>query len=254
MRDESTNHGTEPARPAAQTTDESVRSPLRTELGLTNIGASALAAASAAVAASYLGLAGTIAGAAIASVVATAGTAIYRHYLDRTRVRFRDVPQRVKRATAGRVKPEPVAVGQQGAEPTGSAAPSWVQQTRAALRGVSWGPVAGASALVFAGVFGAITVFEYASGRSIANWLGVDPRPGTSVGIVLDARKPRPSTTPQPIRSRVSPSPNPSLSPTASVAPSGSSSPSPSPSRASGSPTPSPRQPTEDPQTPGPPN
>ncbi|TYB56632.1 hypothetical protein FXF51_43470 [Nonomuraea sp. PA05] len=44
----------------------------------------ALAAATAAVAASYLGVAGTVLGAALMTVGTTAGTAVYAHYLERT--------------------------------------------------------------------------------------------------------------------------------------------------------------------------
>lgn len=54
------------------------------ELSLPQIGGSALAAVTAAVAASYLGVAGTVIGAAVMSVASTIGTAVYTHYLKRT--------------------------------------------------------------------------------------------------------------------------------------------------------------------------
>jgi hypothetical protein len=61
----------------------------RMELSATQLTASVLAAVTAAVAASYLGVAGTIIGAGVVSFATTAGTAIYRHYLARTEERLR---------------------------------------------------------------------------------------------------------------------------------------------------------------------
>ncbi|GAA2212186.1 hypothetical protein GCM10009850_076480 [Nonomuraea monospora] len=49
-----------------------------------HLAGNALAAATAAVAASHLGVAGTVLGAALVSVGTTAGTAVYAHYLERT--------------------------------------------------------------------------------------------------------------------------------------------------------------------------
>ncbi|MBO0773743.1 MAG: hypothetical protein J2P35_20015 [Actinobacteria bacterium] len=62
----------------------------------TQVAASALATMTSAIVASYLGIAGTIIGAAIASAATTAGTAVYRHYLGRTQ-------QRLRAATSGLV-------------------------------------------------------------------------------------------------------------------------------------------------------
>lgn len=61
----------------------------RLELSATQLTASVLAAVTAAVAASYLGVAGTIIGAGVVSFATTAGTAIYRHYLARTEEKLR---------------------------------------------------------------------------------------------------------------------------------------------------------------------
>ncbi|MEV0583571.1 hypothetical protein [Nonomuraea sp. NPDC050310] len=54
------------------------------ELSVPQIAGGALAAVTAAVAASYLGVAGTFIGAAVASVASTVGGAVYTHYLKRT--------------------------------------------------------------------------------------------------------------------------------------------------------------------------
>jgi len=63
-------------------------------LSATHVVASALAAVSAAIAASFLGVAGTVVGAALASGLSTAGTALYDHALRRTRDKLRAAPPR----------------------------------------------------------------------------------------------------------------------------------------------------------------
>ena len=55
--------------------------------------ASVLATLSAAVAASFLGVAGTLVGAAVGSVVSTMGTEVYKHYLQRSEERLRSAGQ-----------------------------------------------------------------------------------------------------------------------------------------------------------------
>ena len=55
--------------------------------------ASVLATLSAAIAASFLGVAGTLVGAALGSVVSTMGTEIYKHYLQRSEERLRSAGQ-----------------------------------------------------------------------------------------------------------------------------------------------------------------
>jgi hypothetical protein len=62
--------------------------------------ASVLATLSAAVAASFLGVAGTLLGAALGSVVSTMGTEIYKHYLQRSEERLRSAGQVLYHSTA----------------------------------------------------------------------------------------------------------------------------------------------------------
>src|SRR5687767_12984352 len=66
-------------------TDEKTRPDLTT----VKVVASTLASVSSALALSALGVAGTITGAAVGAVVATTGTELYSHYLERTRRRLR---------------------------------------------------------------------------------------------------------------------------------------------------------------------
>jgi hypothetical protein len=93
--------------------------------------ASVLATLSAAVAASFLGVAGTLVGAAVGSVVSTMGTEIYKHYLQRSEERLKSAGQvlyssaartrtgntgaQTGAASAGRHAAHPSTAGQQGA-------------------------------------------------------------------------------------------------------------------------------------------
>jgi len=63
----------------------------RVNLRTTQVVAGSLASVTSAVAASSLGVGGTLVGAGVGSVVATVGSAVYEHYLDRTRRQVRSV-------------------------------------------------------------------------------------------------------------------------------------------------------------------
>jgi hypothetical protein len=65
----------------------------RLNLSAAQVIAGVLATLSAAVAASFLGVAGTLLGAALGSVVSTMGTEIYKHYLQRSEERLRSAGQ-----------------------------------------------------------------------------------------------------------------------------------------------------------------
>ena len=77
------------------------------QVRVTQLLATALAAVTAAFLGSRLGVAGTVTGAGVASVVSTVGTALYQHSLDRTGRAARKVRSRVAAATAKRTQPEP---------------------------------------------------------------------------------------------------------------------------------------------------
>jgi hypothetical protein len=61
----------------------------RIELSATQVIASMLAAVTGAILASYTGIAGTVIGVAVMSVISTAGAAVYKHYLGRSKERLR---------------------------------------------------------------------------------------------------------------------------------------------------------------------
>ncbi len=72
------------------------------EISATQLVAATAATVTATVAASFMGVYGTIIGAAVMSVVTTSGTAIYQHYLERTRERVRNARTLAERGRPGK--------------------------------------------------------------------------------------------------------------------------------------------------------
>ena len=147
------------------------------QLSVVQVLAGALASVSAAVVASTFGLAGTLIGAAVTSVVATTAGALYTHSLERARARIR-----IRRdPRTGRLEREVVRPPE--APPT-----------------ISWGLVAGAAALVFVLAIGAVTAVELAARKPVASLLGrAVPEPGgTTVGTVLHELGPQSPAGPPP--------------------------------------------------------
>ncbi|TDC05067.1 hypothetical protein E1265_35650, partial [Streptomyces sp. 8K308] len=122
------------------------------ELTVPQVAASATAAVAGAVLASGLGVFGTVIGAGVMSVVATAGGAIFQHLFDRLRVR-----------------------------PTErEASPPHAPRPRRAFR-----HTAAAACGVFLLAMAVITGLELASGSALAGWWHGDDRAGTSVGRLV---------------------------------------------------------------------
>jgi len=132
--------------------------------------AGALASVTAAVVASYFGIGGTLIGAAITSVVATVGGALYKLSLERAQARV------------VRVRRNP-HTGELTREVTQEPVP-----TRPA-RQIRWGLVAGAFVLVFGLAIGTVTAIEVAAKEPLAAVFGrQDTTPGeTSVGSVVQS-------------------------------------------------------------------
>ncbi|WP_188187181.1 hypothetical protein [Nonomuraea sp. SYSU D8015] len=98
----------------------------------------ALASVTAAVAASYLGVAGTVIGAAVVSVASTIATAVYTHYLKRT-------GERVKQHALSGRRHEP----------------------EESSRRLPWVKIAAAAAVVFAVSMGSILVYQAAAQQTV---------------------------------------------------------------------------------------
>jgi hypothetical protein len=161
-----TNTPTRPVVSTSEPTPEPHRS--RLQLSATQLVASALAAVTATVAASYLGVSGTVIGAAVASVITVSGNAIYGHSLRRTGARVRTaVP------IAARWVPE------SGSAPATAPLPVVTPTQRPRLRG--WQRIGIASVGVFVALLAAVTTVELALGRPLSDALRGKQAQGTSL-------------------------------------------------------------------------
>jgi hypothetical protein len=174
----------------------------KTDVNLTHVAAAALAAVTTAVLGSELGAAGTLVGAAGASVLTTVGTAVYQASLDRSRKRVQSLAQRAR----------PVATRREGlrTEPPHRSAPDApvrdftdsahpVTQSGARPRRFAtlrWGAVVVGALGAFLVAMMAITGFEWVSGGTVGGNGG-----GTTIGHVVGdqpgPREPAPPPTPQ---------------------------------------------------------
>lgn len=78
----------QPRASAARPPEDMVEQEKKLEIKPAQVAAGALGAVTAAVLGAKLNLAGTVVGAAVASVVSTVGAALYQHSIERTRVRW----------------------------------------------------------------------------------------------------------------------------------------------------------------------
>ena len=111
----------------------------RFEITGTQVVASVLAAVTGAVAASYLGVAGTIIGTAVMSVASTAGSAFYKFYLGRTARRLKEKAPVIAQRAAERTNAtgaEGTAQRRAGSDDDRVAAPTTVKDHRASLAGI----------------------------------------------------------------------------------------------------------------------
>jgi hypothetical protein len=144
------------------------------DLSATQIAGTGLAATTATIAASFLGVAGTVIGAALASVLTAIGSAVYTQSLRRTHERVRDaVPgaRRKSRATAS----EPRVEATQDTAPVFPAAPPVPMDARI------WRRIALASIVVFVAVLAAVTAVELIAGRPLSDVVRGDSGQGTSL-------------------------------------------------------------------------
>lgn len=178
----------------------------RLEVNGFQVCASALAAVTAAVIGSFFGVTGTIAGAGLASVVATFGSAVYGHFLRRGGARLQHVEVPVLANTLGRVtgvkttttvaSRAPRDQGDMDRKDGGddSREPSAWRRRLAERRGV-----VAAIAIVFVLAMAIVTGIELVTRQPLAGVTGGDSSGLTSIGEVLrgspDDGGPGPSTT-----------------------------------------------------------
>jgi hypothetical protein len=153
----------------------------RLELSIPQLLAGGLAAASAAVVASWLGVAGTVTGAVVASVVAASSTALYKHSLERSSQVIREtlpvlpvLPERYRNAHLNNAATETAKI-----EPPSRPRPRTGSSPTAARR-IQWGAVAISAVLTLIVGFGMLTVVEGVLGKPVEGGGG-----RTTVGRIL---------------------------------------------------------------------
>jgi hypothetical protein len=188
-------------------------------LSVTQICGGALAAVTAAVAASYLGVAGTISGAAVGSVISTIAATLYSNSLKRAALASRTLV--VKQTLAPAVRSPQPEVAEPPGEP--EAAPHPLEDS--VWQRIRWKPVMLVAGGVFVVAMAFISLSELALGHPISN----SGEKGTTVSNLggsssQSSQTPAPATTPTPSSSDTgTPAPSASATPT-TVSPSPSAS------------------------------
>lgn len=175
------------------------------------VAAGSAAAATAAFAASSLGLAGTIVGAALVSATITVLAAVYDHSLRRASERLREARllESARRGSEGGADPAGRR-SEQVAEPDEESTLVLPALDLEGSDGYHWRRIAVVSLLVFALAMAAVTAFELVTGKPVSSLFTGDDASGTTIGNVVD--RPRRSEDPTPTPS--SPDPAPTVTPT----------------------------------------
>jgi hypothetical protein len=176
----------------------SERTPDRIWSGIevTKIIAGTLAAVTAAVIGSFLGVAGTLAGAAVASVVGSLGTELYQRSLHRGAKRLGAIAPTFVKVPAAVGTPA-VAAATEEEKPSHTVPPS---------SEIRWGRIGVAAAALFVLAMGSLTVFELIAGETVASAVGNSSSGRSTVSSILgddSAKKPAvtPSTESTPVPS-----------------------------------------------------
>jgi hypothetical protein len=162
--------------------------------------AGALAAVCAAVIGSFLGVAGTLIGAAVASVIGSVGTEIYERSLKHGARKLQTLTPAFVKVPAA-VGTPPVEAASDEESPSHTVPP---RKTR-----IRWPHVALVAAAVFVVAMGAISVVELIAHRSVASLVGNDTGASSTFGGITH---PGPKATP-------APAPTPNVTPTSTGGP-----------------------------------
>jgi hypothetical protein len=189
----------------------SAERPAKPTLSPLQLVGSALAAATSAVVASFFGVAGTVIGAALASVITTISATLYSASLRKTNERLHDLSNRLggRRPTAGATQVLPQ-------QPATRELPAALDPRRAPPRSRrSYVRVAAGTAAVFVAAMVIVTGIELIGQRPVSALVTGSSSKGTTVGDLTTAgsQKPPPST----------PAPTTSTPTTAPATPSGTS-------------------------------
>jgi hypothetical protein len=173
---------------------------------ISKVAAGTLAAVSAAVIGSFLGVAGTLIGAAVASVIGTVGTEVYQRSINKGAKKLQTLAPTFVKAPAAVGTPQVAAATEEDA-PSHTVAPDEVTQKRAEEQSGSklrWKPILLGAVVVFVIAMGAIFAVEAIAGRSLASISGNDSSGRSTIGVPVGDND---SSTPSPLPS-VAPSEN----------------------------------------------
>ncbi|MBO1415583.1 hypothetical protein [Streptomyces sp. FH025] len=168
----------------------------RIDLSVAQVAASALATVVGALLASELGVYGTIMGAAVVSVGATTGGAVFQHLFKRTGEQLREVVDRGPNQTANTLRQVPVESAESApvsADPSAISSEWNAPQVVRARRRWTWKTYAAVSGLVFLLAMTPIVVFELATGQPVSATVKGESGNGTSFGGKVTPK----SSTPQ---------------------------------------------------------
>ena len=179
--------------PRPETTDrteqiEDKEKPQGAQLSATQVAAGALAAVSSAVVASFFGLAGTLIGAALASVISTVSAALYSNSLQKTNEKLR----RARGQVTGRLSAadETTVASAAPAAPATQVLPAHLDPRRAPARRSRprWTRVAVYAAAVFVMAMGVITGIELIGQKPVAALVGgAETSQETTIGAITNA-------------------------------------------------------------------
>lgn len=168
--------------PAAPSTER----PARPTLSPLQVVGSALAAATSAVVASFFGVAGTVIGAALASVVTTVSATLYSNSLRKTNDRLRDLSGRFAAQRPG------VPAPRTRAEPATRDLPASLSPRRAPARSRKfYVRLAAGAAAVFVAAMVIVTGIELIGQRPVSAMVTGASSTGTTVGDLTSAGSPK---------------------------------------------------------------
>ncbi|GHF74985.1 hypothetical protein GCM10018790_61030 [Kitasatospora xanthocidica] len=167
----------------------------RIDLSVAQVVASALAAVVGALLASELGVYGTIMGAAVVSIGATTGGAVFQHVFRRTGEQLREAVDRGPNQTVNTLRQVPAEPGEPAGPPVITAEWNEPQVVRARRRW-GWKSYAVVSGLVFVLAMTPIVVFELATGQPVSATVKGESGNGTSFGGAVTPKSSRPQDAP----------------------------------------------------------
>lgn len=171
-----------PTRPSADRAAHGHVAPRRMpfELSATQLVATGLAATTATIAASYLGVTGTVIGAALASVLTAAGKEVYSHSLRSTGDRVRGAVPVTRALPRGHDPASPSLASATATAPGDDEPPALPAATPRVAQPNAWRRIAIGAIGVFVAVLAVITAVEVIAGRPVSDVVRGDTGKGTS--------------------------------------------------------------------------